>query len=59
VKIGIVLAMLTPVISTLLGIDGSPIYLYVCIDLVQATVAVAAFRLFSIAPSLPKSISYI
>lgn len=50
--LGILLAVLTPVISTLLGIGGSPLYIYVFVDLIQALLVIAAFGRFSISPSL-------
>ncbi len=52
---GVLLAALSPLASTLLGISDSPFYLYISVNVVQMTLALLAFRYLQIAPSLGTS----
>lgn len=45
---GIILACLTPVVSSLLGIADGPTYMFITVNLVQAVLVLVAFRLFRI-----------
>jgi class 3 adenylate cyclase len=51
-SLGILVAVLTPIISSLLGIGGGPLALYVFVNLLQALLVVLAFRRLDINPTL-------
>lgn len=53
---GVVLAVLSPVLSSLLGIGGAPSYLYVPVNLFQALLVLLSMRVFSIRPELPGAV---
>src|SRR5215472_14020724 len=50
---GVLLAALSPLASTFLGMADAPFYLYISVNVVQMTLALQAFRYLHIAPSLP------
>lgn len=49
---GIVLAALTPLMSSVLGLGGAPPYLYIPVNVLQAVLLLAAFRYARIEPTL-------